>query len=481
MNLRKVKKVKYNHVDKKLQSFDPTISLHPMNDWHLRSQWKDGKQSGGAIQFVWLFGLVGAFVLILACINFMNLSTAQSERRAKEVGIRKSIGSNRAQLINQFLTESFLVVLLSFVLAIVLVVFAMPYFNYLADKTLEIPLMNVNFWGICISFIVFTALLAGSYPALYLSSFRPVAVLKGTFKAGKSTLIFRRTLVILQFTVSITLIIGTLMVKNQIDFAKDRLMGYEVDGTIMLWSNTPDYIGKFEMLRSELKSKQAIEEMAQSTSPMTGVFRTENNFSWEGKDPDFVLSFSTIHITPDYGKTVKWELTSGRDFSIDFATDSMAVILNETAVKKMDLQDPLNQHLVWGEQGGVKLRIIGVVKDVLMKSPFQETPAAMYVMRTGNMDCMTIRLNPNLSTHKSLAMIEEVFKEHMPAVPFDYSFTDVEHAGKFAREERIGMLSGIFAALAIFISSLGILGMASFVTEQRTKEIGIRKVLGASV
>ncbi len=478
----KIRRITYDHAGEFEKAYDQELFLNPMEDWHLRSNWKNGAKAGGLIQYVWLFGIIGVFVLILACINFMNLSTAQSERRSKEVGIRKSIGSLRSQLIHQFLMESFLIVLLSFVLSIAIVLLVLPFFNELAGKAIVLPIASLSFWLTSFGFIILTGLLAGSYPALYLSSFRPVQVLKGTHKSGKSTITLRKGLVILQFTVSVALIIGSVTVRQQIQYTKDRPMGYDVNNTIMVWSNSPDFKGKFDLLRSELKSKQAIQEMSESSSPLTNVFSHHANFNWPGKDPNLQVNFATIRVTHEYGKTIGWKITDGRDFSRDYASDSMAFILNKTAVEYMKLEDPLDQVIVWGEgESANKFHIVGVIEDIVMESPFQAVKPTIYSIGSIGMDCMTLKLNPNKSTQASLALVKEVFSKHLPAMPFDYRFVDREHELKFAAEERIGILSSIFAVLAIFISCLGLFGLVSFVVEQRTKEIGIRKVLGASV
>lgn len=477
----KIKLAKFNNIDERQQAQRPELFLHAMNDWHLRSSWENGVQKGGLIQFVTLFGLIGILVLLLGCINFMNLSTAQSEKRAKEVGIRKTIGSLRGQLIQQFLTESLLVVFLAFVLAVSLVMLTIPAFNNLVEKELAMPFGNAYFWYISIGFLLFTTLLAGSYPALYLSSFRPITVLKGTYKAGKSALVFRKVLVVLQFTASIALIIGTILVEKQIQHTKDRPMGYDVDGTIMIWSNAVDFHGKFELLRTELKSKSAIVEMAEATSPLTSVFSFTNNLSWEGKEADHFINFGMIEVTPSYGQTIGWDIVEGRDFSKSFASDSLAFIINQKAADEMGLIDPLDKFIKWGDDEHARnYRVIGVVSDMLVLSPFDEVRPMLFSMSNDAMNCMTIKLNPEKSTSASLAIIEDVFKTHIPGIPFDYRFTDREHRLKFATEEKIGTLSGIFAVLAIFISCLGMFGMSSFVAAQRTKEIGIRKVLGAS-
>lgn len=478
----KIKQAKFNNVNEGQKAQNPSLFLHPMDDWHLRSVWENGVQKGGMIQFVVLFGIIGVLVLILGCINFMNLSTAQSERRSKEVGIRKAIGSVRGQLIKQFLTESFLVVMLSFIVSLFMVLLIIPSFNNLVDKDLFIPFSNIYFWGITFGFILITALLAGSYPALYLSSFRPIVVLKGTFKAAGSALLFRKILVVFQFTTSIALIIGTIVVQQQIQHTKDRPMGYEVDGTIMTWSNSTGFKGKFDLLRNELKSRDAIVEMSESSSPLTMIFSRLNSLSWEGMPPDYIPNFGRVTVTPEYGQTVGWEIASGRDFSRALISDTTAVIINQKAAEEMGMTDPIGEIIKWGSDEHARdFQVIGVINNMLVDSPFDEARPTIFNMSKMDMNCMTLKLNPDKSTASSLQIIKDVFNKHIPSVPFDYRFTDQEHGMKFAAEEKIGKLSGIFAVLAILISCMGIFGMASFVSEQRTKEIGVRKVLGSSV
>jgi ABC-type antimicrobial peptide transport system permease subunit len=475
----KIIKVKYNRVPESEKIFNAETFLHPMGNWHLRSNWENGVQTGGLIEYVWLFGCIGVFVLLLACINFMNLSTARSEQRAKEVGIRKSIGSVRKQLIIQFLSESLMVVTVAFSLTIIIVSLLLPLFNHLADKKIVLPLGNATFWLVSIAFILVTGFLSGSYPALYLSSFQPVKVLKGTFKAGRFASVPRKVLVVVQFTVSITLIIGTLVVYRQVQFTKDRPIGYNRSGIMMIQKKSPDFSGKFEVLRNELKSAGIVEEMAESSSPLTEVWSNSGGFDWEGKDPELQTDFSVIRVTSEYGKTIDWQIKEGRDFSREFSMDSASIIVNETAVKFMGIEDPIGKTVRWGSSREYK--IVGVIKDMLMESPFERVKQAIYFNNEKYNDWMVLRLNPEKGLHESVAGIEKAFKKYLPMVPFDYKFADVERASKFADVERIGVLSGIFAGLAIFISCLGLLGLASFVAEQRTKEIGIRKVLGASV
>lgn len=468
----------YKNIPEHSKSSHPEIFLYAMKDWHLRSNWKDGHNIGGFIQYVWLFGIVGLFVLILACINFMNLSTAQSEKRAKEVGIRKSVGSGKVELIKQFLTESFLVVLAAYVLAIVLVLLIIPSFNQLANKEIAFPVSNILFWLISVGFILMTGIFAGSYPALYLSSFQPAKVLKGAFKPGKSTISLRRILVITQFTVSIVLVIGTIVVKKQIEFTKNRAIGYEKNNLVMIEKMTEDYEGLYNQMRNDLINSGAVLDMSESSAPMTEVWSSTGGFEWEGKDPNFIPNIVIVSIGHDYGNTVGWEIVQGRDFSREYATDSTAFVLNETAVKYMGLQDPVNKIIKWsrGEH-----KIIGVVADILTESPYKSVRPAIYLINYKNTNWINLKLNPNKGTRSSLALIETIFKNHAPNVPFAHQFVDQTFATKFDAEERIGVLAGIFAILAILISCLGLFGLAAFTAERRTKEIGIRKVIGASV
>jgi putative ABC transport system permease protein len=473
----KIKNIKAKS-DQHEVALKPEVFLSPMHNWHLRSEWRDGKNIGGRIQQVWLFGVIGLFVLLLACINFMNLSTARSEKRGKEVGIRMTIGSVRSQLINQFLSESFLVVVLAFVVAMGLVVISLPWFNDLADKKMIITWSNPVFCLISIVFILFTSLLAGSYPALYLSSFRPVSVLKGTFRAGRFASIPRKVLVVIQFTVSVTLIIGTIIVHRQIQFTKSRPVGYNREGLIMIEIRSPEFHGKYDVLRTELKNTGAVEEISESSSPVMSIWSNNGGFSWKGKNPDLHADFATIWVSPEHGRTIGWKIKEGRDLSREFSTDSTAVVLNEAAVKFMDVKDPVGMELDWN---GRKLHVVGVIKDMIMKSPYSPEKQTIYLSSYEDLNWINLRLSAGKPVVESLASIEAVFKKHTPSVPFDYRFADKEYAKKFAVEERIGMLASVFAVLAIFISCLGISGLASFVAEQRTKEIGIRKVLGATV
>lgn len=458
------------------------LLLYPMRQWHLYSEFKDGKPEGGRITFVWLFGVVGIFVLLLACINFMNLSTARSEKRAKEVGIRKAIGSIKGQLIQQFLSESYLVVMLAFILSIMLISMSLSWFNELSDKDLSLPFSKPVFWLISLTFMVFTGFLAGLYPAFYLSSFQPVKVLKGTIRSGRLASVPRKVLVVIQFTVSVVLIIGTIIVYQQIEYARNRPIGYDREGLITVPMNDPNYTGKNELLRNELLNTGMVSEVAFSSSPLTAVWNNIGGFSWKGKDPELESSFASTNVSHDFGKMAGWKFIAGRDYSKAFVTDSAGVIINETAAKYIGLKNPVGEYIK-NYDGKQSWKIIGVIKDMIMDSPYEPVKKAFFFLdnRYTFATQLDLKIKPTVSAADALAKIEPVFKRLVPSASFDYKFVDEEFARKFGQEQRIGKLATLFAILAIFISCLGLFGLASFVAEQRTKEIGIRKVLGASV
>lgn len=474
----KIKDIKLSKVDKSELTQKPQVFLHPMSKWLLYSDFKNGVNVGGRIQYVWLFGIIGVFVLLLACINFMNLSTARSEKRAKEVGIRKSVGSLRSQLIFQFFSESLLVAVFAFMLSIGLVQLVLPFFNDVAGKKMSILWANPIFWLLGIGFSLVTGLIAGSYPALYLSSFNPVKVLKGTFRAGRFAGIPRKVLVVVQFTVSVILIIGTIIVFRQVQFAKDRPVGYNRDGLITLPMITGEIHDHFDVVKNELMNSGVIASMAESQSPTTAVWGTNAGFDWKGKDPGLAVDFPNTDVSYDFGKTVGWQFKEGRDFSREFLTDSLGFVLNETAVKFMGLRSPVGEIVKWD---GTPFKVIGVIKDMVVESPYSPVRPSLFHLSKYPGNVVIVKINPAISAHEALSKIETVFKKYNPAQPFDYQFVDEEYAKKFGNEQRIGKLASFFAILAIFISCLGLFGMASFVAEQRTKEIGVRKVLGASV
>jgi putative ABC transport system permease protein len=457
------------------------LMLHPMNQWHLYSEFTNGIATGGRIAYVWLFAGIGGFVLLLACINFMNLSTARSEKRSREVGIRKAIGSNRTQLAAQFLGESISVSFIALAIALLLVTLGLPAFNELADKQLTLPLNEPLFWAVMVGFMLFTGLLAGSYPAFYLSGFEPVKVLKGAFKAGRWSVLSRKALVVVQFTVSITLIIGTIIVYRQVQHAKDRPVGYTREGLISVNLNTPElYDTPLDVWRQSLTQTGAVTEVSQASISPTEMPFDGKGFEWQGKLPGQDPTFKVMVTTADFGKTLGWEIKDGRDFSRDFATDSNAIVVNEAAEKLLAVNNPIGQEIHWGPE---VYHITGVVRNMVMGSPYEPVQPTFFLLahKTGDMNVMDIRINPAMPIREALAKIEPVFKQYNPSSPFVYHFADDEYAKKFVDEERIGRLVTFFALLAIFISCLGLFGLAAFMSEQRTKEIGVRKVLGATV
>ncbi|SKA14588.1 ABC transporter permease [Sediminibacterium ginsengisoli] len=474
----KIKDVKLRKVNEQLAQKKPQLFLMPMDRWHLYSDFRNGVNVGGRIQYVWLFGIIGVFVLLLACINFMNLSTARSEKRAREVGIRKAIGSLRKQLIYQFFTESLLFVLVAFVIAVVLVHLSLPFFNQVADKQMAVLWLNPFFWAMCLGFMLLTGLIAGSYPAFYLSSFKPVKVLKGTLRTGPLAMLPRKILVVLQFTVSVILIIGTIIVFLQIRFAKNRPIGYERDGLVAVNVITEDVHKHFNAIREDLVQSGAIVSMAEAGSPPTEYWSTTSGVEWKGKDPSLSVDMAVTSVSYDYCKTIGATFKEGRDFSPSFLTDSSAVILNEAAVRFMGLSKPVGETIQWF---GEPYTIIGVTKDMVVQSPYQQARPSIFSLAPGSVGTILLKVNAQKSAKDAISSIERVFKKYNPAQPFSYKFIDEEYNKKFGNEERVGKLAGFFAGLAIFISCLGLFGMASFMAERRTKEIGVRKVLGASV
>jgi putative ABC transport system permease protein len=451
--------------------------LYPLDKAYLYNQFEFNQPAGGRITMVWLFGIIGAFVLLLACINFMNLSTARSEKRAKEVGIRKTIGSVRGQLITQFLSESILLAVIALLFALVLAQASLPFFNGLAAKQLSIPWTSPLFILAMLGFTIFTGLLAGSYPAFYLSAFQPVKVLKGKLQIGRSASLPRQMLVVLQFTVSLILIIGTTIVFRQILFVKDRPTGYNREGLFTVDMNTPDINTHYEALRDELIQQGLAANVAASNMKPTAI-QNKNSLDWSGKRPDQnTIRFNNVNITPDYGKTIGWTITRGRDLSRDFPTDSSAAIFNEKAVRSIGFKDPIGQIV---KLFGKPYTVVGVCADMVNNDPYDTAENAIFV-GGGYTGEMIVRIKPGNDPHKTLAAMAPVFKKYNPSSPFIAKFVDEAYAAKFEAEERIGNLAAVFTGLAIFISCLGLFGLAAFVAEQRTKEIGVRKILGASI
>jgi putative ABC transport system permease protein len=459
--------------------YKPEVFVQPMSRWHLFSEFKGNVNTGGAIQYVWLFGTIGFFVLLLACINFMNLSTARSERRAREVGIRKAIGSRRGQLIFQFYSESMVMSFASFLLALGLTAVALPWFNGLAGKQLGIDWFSPGLWLTGLGFSVMTGLLAGSYPALYLSSFRAVAVLKGSFRGGRWAAVPRRALVVLQFSVSMLLIISTVVVFRQVQFARNRSTGYDRERLLTLPITVSEFSGRADLLRQELLRTGVVSEAAMASSPMTQVWESFTGFSWPGKDPAFQDDIATIAVSHEYGSTIGWQVLEGRDFSRRFATDSAAIVINEATVAYMGLKSPVGTVVKWGDK---KFTVIGVVRNMIQESPYGRTRQTVYFLDDDfDNHWWLMKTKADVAMADALPVIKRAFLRVLPSAAFDYRFVDEDYARKFATEQRVGVLAAFFAGFALFISALGIFGMATFMAEQRTREIGVRRVLGATV
>lgn len=473
----KIKNIIYQNVDEAHKKTKAEIFLHPMDKWHLYSDFENGKNTGGRIKYIWLFGIIGGFVLLLACINFMNLDTARSSKRAREVGIFKTLGSNRGQLIRQFLAESSAVVFLALLLSLLLTQVVLPFFNEIAGKSLTLPWTSSVFWLSLISFSLLVSFLAGSYPAFYLSSFIPVEVLSGSRSTGKAASLPRKILVIFQFTVSVSLLACTWVVYRQIQYAKDRPIGFNTSQLI----TTGFYGGiyrSFEAFSNELKTSGAISQIAQSTSPPADVWRTNSRFNWKGKDPNFSVDFPNNAVSFEYGKTIGWQVIKGRDFSKDIKSDSSAMIITAKTAQMMDLENPIGEIITWNDR---PYTLVGIVDNIMVGSPYSADIACVYHIADEQENVINIRLSDGLSTQEALSRIQTIYKKYAPDVPFEYTFIDLAVAKKFNDEERIGKLSSWFTFMAMFISILGLLGLAAYTAEKRTKEIGIRKVLGASV
>jgi putative ABC transport system permease protein len=467
---------KYNHDG--YQALKLEVFLHPLKDWHLYSDFKNGVASGGFIDYVRMFSIIGMLVLVIACINFTNLSIVRSERRAREVGVRKAMGSLKRHIIVQFLMESVLITLMAFVLGLMLLSVSLPAFNTLTTSAIAIPWSSVPFWAVMLSYVLLTGLLAGSRPAFYLSSFRPVKVLKGSFQTGRTTAPVRKVLVVLQFTCSVALIISTVIVYQQIQYARNRPTGFDADRLIMTDASS-DLDHNYAALKNDLLRTGLVTGVTKATTPATDLYSWTGVDDWQGRYTDESLGVANVGITDDYFKTVGMQLIKGRDFARGMVSDTLDVILNEAAVARLRFKDPVNQIIFWNNHR--KIRVIGVVRNALMMSPFLPAEPTFFTYTPSWSSSVMYRLAPGADAGAAIAKFAPIFSKYNPAYPYSYHFADDRYAAKFSGEVLIGQLAGIFAALAIFISCLGLFGLAAYVAQQRTKEIGIRKVLGASV
>lgn len=476
---RSIVNVTRSHSDIK----DISVFLHPASKWHLYSKFdQKGKVAGGRIETVRIFSIIAAFILIIACINFMNLSTARSEKRAREVGIRKVAGALRSSLISQFLGESVLIALIAGIIALVIVQLSLPAFNLLTDKQLFIPYENPYFWLIALSFILFTGFISGSYPALYLSSFKPVNVLKGTFRAANALITPRKLLVVVQFTFAVVLIVCTIIIRQQLKYAQDRDTGYKKDNLVYVMMTGTDE-KNYRLIKNDLISSGAATAVTKTSAPVTQGWSDSWDFMWPGKDISKKIDFNIFNTDGDLVKTMGFKLVAGRDIDIrTYPTDSTALILNETAVKTMGFKNPIGQIIKRGVPGSyTDWHVVGVVKDFILQSPYEPIKAMVIQGPKSWFNVIHFKLNNAHSTTENLKLAEQVFKKYNPEYPFEYNFIDEDYARKFGDERRTGTLASLFAGLTIIISCLGLFGLAAYMAQNRIKEIGVRKVLGASV
>jgi ABC-type antimicrobial peptide transport system permease subunit len=469
----KIKDLLVRHGEKEVKN---ELFLHPFTDWRLYSDFENGKSSGGMIEYVQMFTAIAIFILVIACINFMNLSTARSERRAREVGIRKSVGSQRRQIILQFMGESLFISFIAFVIAVILTQLLLPFYNDLVEKQLSINYLAPEFWIFALSLIFFTGIVSGSYPALYLSSFQPVKVLKGKIQVGRSASTPRKVLVTLQFGFSILLIIGTIVIYEQIQLVKNRDLGYAQENLIAV-EYTREIEQNYKPLKEELLHSGVVSSVTKSNSAITQI--NSNNFlGWPGKPDDLRVIFATIAVDYDYTRTMGIKILEGRDFSEDFKSDTASIIINKAALDLMGLKDPIGTKLDLWEK---KRELIGVVDNVLMGNPHAPVGPMFIILDPKWINVVSVRIDKTNDLKASLNKIEAIFKKYNPAYPFEYKFADEEFARKFSTIDMTSSLANLFAVLAIIITGLGLFGLAAFTAEQRTKEIGIRKVLGATV
>ncbi len=472
----KVRKIKARYdatEDKRWEMF-----FYPMSRWHLYASFTDGAEEGGRITFVKLFAIIAFFILLIACINFMNLSTARSEKRAKEVGIRKVVGARKGALVGQFIGESVLLSFIAGLLALLLVQISLPGFNALTDKELSIPYANGLFWLTSIGFVLLTGLIAGSYPAFFLSSFQPVKVLKGTFRPSGSVVTPRKVLVVLQFTFAVILIISTVIVKQQIDYARERETGYNKNNLVYHFLEG-DLDKNYQLVKQELLSAGIASSVTKTSAPLTQGWSDTWGLQWEGKDPNDKTDFDIFTADEALGETAGLTFVSGRDFDLrKFPTDSTAAIINESGARAMNFKDPIGKII---KNNGTDWHIVGVIKDFILQSPYYPTKPMMISGARGWFNVIHFKLNDRMATDVALKKAEAIFKKYNPEYPFTFRFVDEEYAQKFDNEKRTATLAALFAGLTIFISCLGLFGLVTYMAENRVKEIGIRKVLGASV
>ena len=465
---------KYRQKD---NSFRTELALQPYPEKYLHSSFKNGYVDGGRVEYVNLFMVVAVFILLIACINFMNLATAQSAKRAKEVGLRKVVGAARSSIVKQFIGEALLLTLFAIIIAIVLSATLLPAFNSLTGKRLSIPFTQPLFWLAITTLVIITGFVAGSYPALFLSSLKPVSVLKTGLKFGAGNIFLRKGLVVFQFTLSIILIVGMIVTYRQMNYIQTKNLGYDRDNLLYV-PIEGELANKYVLFKQQAAEIPGVLNISKMRNSPTVIEHHTGSISWPGKDPNLTVSFADGVVGYDFVKTMKLQLKEGRDFSKEFGTDSIGFLLNETAVNKIGLNDPIGKTVTWGNHPG---KVIGVLKDFHFSSMHQSIePLILRLDENWSWGTILVRMKAG-NTKEVLSGLEKLSAAMNPKFPFTYQFSDSEFAKLYKSEAIVSRLSNYFAFLAIFISCLGLFGLATFTAVQRTKEIGVRKVLGASV
>jgi putative ABC transport system permease protein len=466
----------YSNVNRKANPYYVDLALQPFAESYLHNNLDNGKPNGGRIEYVRLFSIIAIFILLIACINFMNLTTARSVKRAREIGVRKVVGALRSSLIWQFISESLLITTMAVIVSLVLLVLLLPIFNQVTQKQIELPFNQAPFWLKLVAITLITGFISGSYPALFLSSFNPVKVLKGTLKLDSGTTMFRKGLVVFQFVLSVILITGTIIVSRQMNYIQSKNLGYDKENLVLVVMEG-ELESKYQLLKNELLNTPNIQSVSRVSAPPTDTYGSTGAVNWIGKDTTKVAMFTQMGIGFDYLKTMKMALLAGRDFSKDFPTDTANYVLNESAIKEIGYKNPIGQPFaLFGKRG----KIIGVVKDFHFHSMHTLIGPMVFKYGENVSGSVLIRTQPGKS-REAVTVIESLCKQLNPAFPPSYYFVDQQYQNLYQNEQIINKLSNAFAFLAIFISCLGLLGLAMFTAEQRIKEIGIRKVLGASV
>lgn len=468
----------YTGVNRKTSPFFIDFGLQRYSERYLHGKFDErGNIVGGRIEYVNLFSIVAIFILLIACINFMNLTTARSVKRAQEIGVRKVVGAMRSSLIWQFISESLFITMVAVSLSLLLLILILPAFNQITQKQIDFPFHDASFWLKLAVITLATGLVSGSYPALFLSSFNPVRVLKGTLKLSTGTTMFRKGLVVFQFVLSVVMVTGTIVISKQMNYIQSKNLGYDRENLVYI-PIEGDLTAKYEVFKQEAVRIPGVQMVTHISDNPTNIQIGTRGVSWTGKNPKEQIRFVTAAVGYDFIKTMKLTLVAGRDFSKDFPTDSVGYIINEAALKRIGYTDPIGQPLtLWDKPG----KIIGVVKDFHFASLHQLIEPL--VIRSGVTDIygrFLVRTQPG-KTGEVMAGLEKICKELNPSFPFTYYFADEEYTKLYQSEQIVGKLSDAFSFLAIFISCLGLLGLAMFTAEQRVKEIGIRKVLGASI